>query len=195
MRVTHFATWILLSGLFCTSAPLRAQSLGDVAKKEDERRKAVASAGKVYTNKDLPSVPAPAPGASPAAAPPAKGGADASPDKEDKEDKQTDAQSDATKDKPAPKDQAYWAERSKKLHDQLERDQTFSEALQSRINALTTDFVNRSDPAQRAVIERDRQKALAELSNLKKQIGDDRKALADLEEEARRAGVPPGWLR
>jgi hypothetical protein len=196
MRVTHFATWILLSGLFCTVAPLGAQSLGDVAKKEEDRRKAVASAGKVYTNKDLPSVPAPAPGASPAAAPPAaKGGADASADNKDKDDKQTDAQSDATRDKPAPKDQAYWAERSKKLHDQLERDQTFSEALQSRINALTTDFVNRSDPAQRAVIERDRQKALAELSNLKKQIDDNRKALADLEEEARRAAVPPGWLR
>ncbi|TMQ47037.1 MAG: hypothetical protein E6K73_14225, partial [Candidatus Eisenbacteria bacterium] len=77
------------------------------------------------------------------------------------------------------------------MQGQLDRDQTFSDALQSRINALTTDFVNRSDPAQRAVIERDRQKALTELSNLKKQIDDDKKALADLEEEARRAGVPP----
>ena len=35
--------------------------------------------------------------------------------------------------------------------------------MQTRINALTTDFVNRDDPAQRAVIEHDRQKALAEL--------------------------------
>jgi hypothetical protein len=79
--------------------------------------------------------------------------------------------------------------------EQLERDRTLSEALQTRINSLTTDFVNRDDPAQRAVIERDRQKAASELERLKKQIVDDRKAVADFEEEARRAGVPPGWLR
>ena len=36
---------------------------------------------------------------------------------------------------------------------------------------------------------------LAELAKLKEQIQKDKKALADLDEEARRAGVPPGWLR
>jgi len=186
MRLTRLITWLLLSGLCYSSAPLQAQSLGDVAKKEEERRKAVAAAGKVYTNKDLPSVPSPT-------TPPAAATAEAKTDDASKDNK-TETQAD-TKDKPVVKDQAYWAERKKTAQGQLDRDQTLSDALQSRINALTTDFVNRSDPAQRAVIERDRQKALAELSNLKKQIDDDKKALADLEEEARRAGVPPGWLR
>jgi hypothetical protein len=60
---------------------------------------------------------------------------------------------------------------------------------------LTTDFVNRDDPAQRAVVAADRQKALDDLNQVKKEIADDQKALADLQEEARRAGVPPGWLR
>src|SRR6266545_7941684 len=185
MRLTRLTTWLLLSGLCYTSAPLRAQSLGDVAKKEEERRKAVASAGKVYTNKDLPSVPSPT-------TPPAPATPESRTDAP--KDKQTEAQPGA-EGKPVVKDQAYWAERKKTVQGQLDRDQTLSDALQSRINALTTDFVNRSDPAQRAVIERDRQKALAELTNLKKQIDDDKKALADLEEEARRTGVPPGWLR
>ena len=68
--------------------------------------------------------------------------------------------------------------------------------MQTRINALTTDFVNRDDPAQRAVIERNRQKALAELAQPdEERLPDDKKAIADFEEEARRAGVPPGWLR
>ena len=58
-----------------------------------------------------------------------------------------------------------------------------------------TDFVNRDDPAQRAVLASDRQKAIGELDRLKKQIEADKKAIADLEEEARRANVPPGWLR
>jgi hypothetical protein len=191
MRVSRFATVCLLSGFVLSSiAPLWAQSLGDVAKKEEERRKAVGEAGKVYTNKDLPNVPAASTPAPPQQATP-ETKIDAA------KDKPKDASA-ADKAKPATetvKDQAYWAERKKTLESQLGRDQTLSDALQSRINGLTTDFVNRSDPAQRAIIERDRQKALAELNNLKKQIDDDKKALAGFEEEARRAGVPPGWLR
>jgi hypothetical protein len=38
-------------------------------------------------------------------------------------------------------------------------------------------------------------KALGELDRLKQAIQNDLKAITDLEEEARRAGVPPGWLR
>ena len=37
----------------------RAQSLADVAKKEEERRKALPAPVKVYTNKDLNAVPPP----------------------------------------------------------------------------------------------------------------------------------------
>ncbi len=81
------------------------------------------------------------------------------------------------------------------LRTQLQRDQTYVEALQTRVNSLSADFVNRDDPAQRAVIANDRQKATAELERLKAQIEAGKKAIADLEEEARRAGVPAGWLR
>jgi hypothetical protein len=68
-------------------------------------------------------------------------------------------------------------------------------ALQTRINALATDFVNRDDPAQRAIIERDRLKAVADLGRLQQEIAAGKKGLSDLDEEARKAGVPPGWLR
>jgi hypothetical protein len=67
--------------------------------------------------------------------------------------------------------------------------------MQSRISALTTDFVNRDDPAQKRTIEQDRLKAIAEMDRLKQAIAIDKKALDSLLEEARRAGVPPGWLR
>jgi len=139
----------------------------------------------VYTNKSLESVP---PSTMPPAAAEAPKPADADKAKDEK---------DKDKDKPAEpaKDQKYWNTRITDLRTQLDRDQTFADALQSRINALTTDFVNRDDPAQRAVIERDRQKADSELERLKTQIDTDKKATSDLEEEARRAGVPPGWLR
>ena len=190
MRLTAFAAWMSLSGFVLGSLPLGAQSLGDVAKKEEERRKGVAQAGKVYTNKDLGPV-------SPSTTPPPAGTrpADVKPDDPKAKEAPKNAQPAEGTDKPVVRDQTYWADRKKALVGQLDRDQTYFDALQSRINALTTDFVNRADPAQRAVIERDRQKALAELANLKKQIEDDKKAVAGLEEEARRAGVPPGWLR
>jgi chromosome segregation ATPase len=93
------------------------------------------------------------------------------------------------------KDQAYWSGRRKALQDKLDRGQTFTAALQTRINSLAADVVNRDDPAQRTLLERERQKALAELARLQQDLATEKKALADLDEEARRAGVPPGWLR
>src|SRR5207302_1594755 len=61
------------------------------------------------------------------------------------------------------KDQAYWAGRMKSAQEAVDRDSTLADAMQSRINALTADFVNRDDPAQRTAIERDRQRAVTEL--------------------------------
>jgi uncharacterized protein (UPF0335 family) len=63
------------------------------------------------------------------------------------------------------------------------------------VNALTTDFVNRDDPAQRDQIAVERQKNLSELERVQKEIERLKKQVAEIEEEARRAGVPAGWLR
>ena len=101
----------------------------------------------------------------------------------------------AAKDKDEPKDQKYWAGRMKALQDALSRDEAHVQAMETHINSLQTDFVNRDDPAQRATIAVDRQKAIEERDRLKKTIVDDKKAIDDFEEEARRASVPPGWLR
>ena len=76
-----------------------------------------------------------------------------------------------------------------------DRNEMFAEALQTRINSLSTDFVNRDDPFQRAKIGEDRDKAIAELARVKGEIVRAKKQIEDIEEEARKAGVPPGWLR
>ena len=190
---------LLLSALVCGSlVGVRAQSLADVARQESERRKAIKDSGKVYTNNDLKEVPratTPAQPAAPTAAP--DGSKDAKETSVESKDanKQAVEKPGAEKEKAAQKDQAYWSARMKALQTAVERDQTYVSALQSRINALTTDFVNRDDPAQRARIAIDREKAAAELERLKKAIVDGKRAIADFEEEARRAAVPPGWLR
>jgi len=172
-------------------SPAWAQSLGDVARKEEARRKTVKAAGKVYTNDTLrkePEAPPPAtpPSSAPAAAAPVPSGAQGH---------GGEAQPAAPQPDQKKKDEAYWRGRITEARQNLARSQVFHDALQSRINALTTDFVNRDDPAQRRVIEADRLKALAELDRVTKEIAQSKKAIADIEEEARRAAVPPGWLR
>jgi hypothetical protein len=179
-----FAAVVSSAALAGAGAPLVAQSLGDVARTEEARRQAVKAPAKVYTNKDLANVE-PAPSVS---APPPDASKPPSPSADAKD-------AEKTKDKTPVKDQAYWAGRVKALQAQVDHDQIFADAMQSRVNALTADFAARDDPAQRALINGDRQKAVAELDRLKLAIQNGKKALADLQEEARRAGVPAGWLR
>ncbi len=172
-------------------APLFAQSLADVARQEQERRKEIKEHAKVITNKDLGTVPVlavpPAPSSTPAASTPASG-TEAAPAATNDETAKSPAKEPA-------KDRTYWAKRMTELNQALDRDQEYLDAMQSRINGLTADFAARDDPAQRAIVEQNRQKALTEFGHLKQKIEADKKAIADLEEEARRAGVPPGWLR
>jgi hypothetical protein len=179
-----FTVLALASGI----ATVQAQSLAEVAQQEEERRKTVKPASKVLTNKDLGAVPpvavtlpADTPPADAKAAEAAKTAKPAEPGAEDS--------------KAPVKDQAYWSGRMNELRSKLEMDEISAEAFQARINALSADFVNRDDPAQRAVIAQNRQKAVAGLERLSKAIADGKRAIADLEEEARRAAVPPGWLR
>lgn len=167
-----------------------AQSLADVARREETRRKTVPSHGKLYTNDSLHTEPAPA---SPAAAAPAAGPAAEA--QQPAGSAAVPAQDKAADQKDARKDEAYWKNRLAGERDGLGRSQTFADALQSRINALSTDFVNRDDPAQRNVIAADRDKALKELARVKQEIQQHTKAIADIQEEGRRAGVPAGWLR
>jgi hypothetical protein len=166
------------------------QSLGDVSRKEEARRKDVKQPSKVYTNKDLGGVVV---GPPPSTDPSKTSTASTTADRDSGKDSSAQAADQSASGEK--KDQAYWSGRMKGLTDQLQHDETFAEALQSRVNGLTADFSARDDPAQRAVIGKDRQKALDDLARLKKAIDSDKKAVADLEEEARRAGVPPGWLR
>lgn len=171
-----------------------AQSLAELAKKEDARRKQVNASGKVYTNKDLPAVPAPA-----VPAPASSDPVSAEPPKTETATaaKPGDAPAKDGKDaaKDEKKDEAYWRKRVTSTRDSLTRSQTFKDALQTRLNALSTDFVNRDDPAQRAQIAVDRQKTLAEMERVSKEIAQFQKDLTDIADEARRAGVPAGWVR
>ncbi|MGH9309425.1 MAG: hypothetical protein ACRD1U_08635 [Vicinamibacterales bacterium] len=172
-----------------SSAPIAAQAptLGDVARKEQERRKALPAATKVYTNNDLPKsairpegAPPAAPAAEPSSAIPSEGAAKPA----QSEEKQPEAGGEAA-----------WKKRMGDAREELRRNEMFAEALQTRINSLSQDVRSRDDPAQRGRIAGDRKDAIAELARVKQAIESGKKSIADIEEEARKAGVPPGWLR
>jgi hypothetical protein len=158
-------------------------SLADVARKEEARRKSVKKSAKVFTNADLgdapeqPSQPATQPVAgAPAGQPPI-----------------------ALSPEPAPapgeaKNQEYWQKRMSEARTTLSRTQNFADAMQTRINSLQADIVNLDYPA-RGVAEKNLNTALAELERLKKEVAAQQKAIAAIEDEARRANVPVGWLR
>lgn len=170
----------------------QSPTLGEVARKEADRRKAQPASGKVYTNKDLPSAAQkPAGGAAPAAETPAA----ADPVAAATEQKPGDGKPQGEKPQGEQKDQAYWKGRMAAAREELRRGEVFAEALQTRVNTLNKDFNSRDNPAQRARIGEDRSEALQELTRVKQDVERAKKQIADIEEEARKAGVPPGWLR
>lgn len=193
-----FAITVVLAVAFPALAGAQSSStatgasrpLADIAKDEEARRKSARKAKRVYTNGSLKQDPAaatpdtataadPSAAASaPTAAPPA-----------------SEPPAEEASGSGGVKDQKYWQNRIKLARDQVTRSQMFADSLQTRINSLWTDFVNRDDPAQKSKLEQERNAALAELEKVKKELEQQTKAISAIEDEARRAGVPSGWLR
>jgi hypothetical protein len=178
-----------------TSATAWAQhpTLGEVARKEQERRRTLPAAAKVYTNKDLPKSALKPEGASAAQSPEPSAGAPAG---EAAAEPVAEAPPSPSNEPKAGADgEQAWRKRMVDAREQLRRSEMFAQALQTRVNSLTNDVLSRDDYAQKARLARERKEAIAELSRVKQEIERGKKQIVDVEEEARRAGVPPGWLR
>jgi len=193
MRTYAVVLWSL-AGLTVAGSAAYGQSLADIARKEEERRKAVKTPAKVYTVRDVwrvvggdpaavlapppavdvsPSAPAQPPDAPstppPAAAPPP-------------------AQSDV-------KDEAYWRRVVGEARSRLERSALVVGTLRSQYEALAYRFASLSDASQRALVVVEMEKLQTEIDRLQREVSQQTQDLAGLEEQARRAGVPPGWIR
>jgi hypothetical protein len=92
-------------------------------------------------------------------------------------------------------DEQWWRARMNNARLAVDKDNLLIEALQSRINALQADVVNIDDPVQQGKARQNLGKALAELDNMKQKRDTDLKAIAAIQDEARRSNVPPGWIR
>ena len=93
------------------------------------------------------------------------------------------------------KTEAYWRSRSTAVQQSLARTKVLLEAMQSRINALNAEALAADDPGRQAALHADLTTATGEMARLKQESEKLNKDFAAIQDEARRANVPPGWLR
>ncbi len=184
-----------MAGLAQAAGP---QSLADLARKEQTRRKSVKRPTKVYTNEDAnDSRPLTVTGAAPSSPAPAvtessgqatEAGAEGA------------APADGTAAtpaaaKPAP-GEAEWRNRMKTAREGLERAQMQLAAMRDRAAMLTAGgSASTASPEQQTALRLQQQSTFQEYDRLRADVERLNKALSDLQAEARAAGVPPGWLR
>lgn len=182
MKLPYYS--LVISTVLVVQAVPSAQSLADVAKAEEARRKTVKAAAKIYTNEDLGRTPDTSP--APPSSTPNPGA------------KPTDAAAKSDEQKAAAdptKTEAHWRDRATAIQQSLSRNKLLLDALQSQVNGLNAEFVNTDDPGQRGLLEARLKRASGELQRVQQDIEKQSKAAADLQEEARRSGVPAGWVR
>lgn len=173
--------------------PLLAQSLGEVAEKEKERREREKKPAKSFTDEDLrKGKPTPKDKDKDAGSkqePEQPAAVAPSPEGEDSDD--------AARARAA--DEAYWRRAAQEHRDRIRRAEEKVQALQARIDALMVDRnppgADALDPNRLQTIEAQKAQAREELDKAKAELAAARAALEDLEEQARRKSVPPGWLR
>jgi chromosome segregation ATPase len=171
--------WILLVGAVLTAGPVPAQSLGEVAAREREKRAKQDKPPRTYTNEDLKKVGRPGEAgssSSPATQPAGESPAEAS---------------------ESSSDEARWRQRADDARKVVASAEESARAIQDRIDALRLDRdpTRVMDPFRLQAIEAEIAKALEALEAAKAEVARAKQALEALQDEARRAGVPPGWLR
>jgi len=167
------------------AASTQQDSLADAARKAREQKKDSAKPAKVFTNDDLPGA----------------GGISTVGDEKQPPGAGVDA-ADATAQGPgAANDEKTWRARFAKLRHKLDQDQDELDVLQREVGVAQVQYYG-GDP-NKAVGDQSGQqpfgteytKKVAEIDAKKKQIEADKQAIADAEDELRRAGGDPGWAR
>ena len=187
----HTPTAILWLLTWLASPPT---SLGDAALRESIRRQATTKSAATLTNLGRELEPPPAAAVSGIPVPssttdPATGSAESKPATGEKAAGQQGTPADP------PRDEKWWRTRISEARAMVDKDDLLIESLQSRINALQADSVNIDDPLQQNKARQQLSTTLAELDNMKKKREADLKAIATLQDDARRMNIPAGWVR
>ncbi|HUG52978.1 MAG TPA: hypothetical protein VMR21_05235 [Vicinamibacteria bacterium] len=145
--------------------------------------------GHVFTNQDLPAEPAPVPAASPGTG---RGSiSEVGPHASEI------PAIEATPPPPPEQTEAYWSERATQARQAVVSGEGRVAELEQRISELRDDRnpVNVMDPNREQNRRAQIAEVQAELEAARVTLDAARRALAELEDEARRKSIPPGWLR
>ncbi|PYV04957.1 MAG: hypothetical protein DMG10_06440 [Acidobacteria bacterium] len=193
---TQLALWIVAMAVLGYG-----QSLGDVAKKEKERREKMKAGSRVITNDDTvkyangpvttttpPAPPAGAPAAAKEKAEPAKpagetpnAGAGAKP----KPDEATDFQG---------RPESFWRQTFADARQKVKELENKENVLVLKVNDLQNRFFRTDDGFQRQAIQAELQKTFTERDQTSADLAKAKAQLDDLEKEARKSGALPGWI-
>lgn len=178
-------TWVLALGLLLVAGGVSGQSLAEAAKREKERRARSGPTGPAFTDEDLKehgeAAGSTSGDAGDSAGKPAGEGA-------------------TPRGRAGAGDEAYWRGRAKARRDAV----AAAEARVARAQASDAQGGGIRQPLpidamkqvpRSTATGRDQQGTDANLEAAKAELARARKALEDLEDEARRKGILPGWLR
>jgi len=170
-----------------------AQSLGEVAKREEEKKKKSGkppATAKVYTDEDLKK-----------ARESGTSNVNFLPENENTASSSSSSSSGAD-DRSGGSEgggggEKYWRNIARQRRQAVQQSEQEVKELESRIAALRNDMspTNVQDPNRLQSQGRDLQQAQEELAVARRQLEEARQAVANLEDEARRAGAMPGWVR
>ena len=93
------------------------------------------------------------------------------------------------------KDEAWWRARITAAREAVLGDQLLAGTLQSRINVLQREVVNEDNPVKQGQLRQELKDKLEALDRANRKLAEDQKAVAAVQEDARRSDVPPGWIR
>lgn len=203
MSVTRRSLLVVAVAALAITAPLRAQSLGDVAAREkakrDQRARQEKAAGKVYTNADLAEAgKTPESGASGSAGRPYE---KSSRRGEESPEERASASSEGERpEEENDSEESSWRQRAVSARGPL----TEAEGRLAQVEAQIASIREQLSPLRLGGPERDTNKLLAlqeELTQAENQravalsaVEEARQAWQGFLEEARRSGVPPRWL-
>jgi hypothetical protein len=189
----HGCTVAVVASLLLVGAAAQAQSLADVARQEQERRKTIAEPARVYTEADVQknaplttAAARPQPAASGDAATAAPASADG---------KAADATTAAAKDQEPPKDEAGWRGKVDQARDDLARSRRLLSAMEQQLVSLGIQSASAQITGQKGPDESRQQESAREVERLRADVQKYTEALSRLEGDARASGIPPGWVR
>jgi hypothetical protein len=181
------------------AGPLEAQGLGEAAAKEKRRReeeqKKNKGPAKVITTEDLTKVTATtanaaAPGlAQDAGARPRE---DTTPADETRRDGATPP---GGGEGPGGQDEKSWRTQAAELRKEIQAAEQKAASVQQENDRLFAEIQRSTDTNEILRLRAEQNKVSADLEIAKQELANLRQEWAQFEESARRAGVPPGWIR